>query len=347
MPVVPVHRAPSHRPGPGPVPAAGVLDTLEATFRMLCRGPGPLAMPGPMFAPGRRRPVRLVEARELLLWPDRMPPDARDAVLAELIRRAQTDPADPAASGRLVEVSGAGAAAWVVGAAGVLAPGLRRVCDRLAAGWAGDRDDLEAEVLAGFLTALRRIDPDPGRLPSRLCWAAYRAGSALRHSDTGHRQRRDAGSDADLGTVAPPRPWGHPDFVLATAVQAGTITAAEAELIASTRLEGVQLQDAAADLGISRGTLLTRRNRAERRLVAAIHSGDLATATAPPTAATAPATASRADVVGAESSGRAVISGPEIRVRECRTSTPPQPGPSSGSRRAVGSGGERGPARAG
>lgn len=349
MPVVPVHRAPSHRPGPGPVPAAGVLDTLEATFRMLCRGPGPLAMPGSMFAPGRRRPVRLVEARELLLWPDRMPPDARDAVWAELIRRAQTDPADPAASGRLVEVSGAGAAAWVVGAAGVLAPGLRRVCDRLAAGWAGDRDDLEAEVLAGFLTALRTIDPDSGRLPSRLCWAAYRAGSALRHRDTRHRQRRAAGSDAELGTVAPPRPWGHPDFVLAAAVQVGTITAAESELIASTRLERVPLKDAAAGLGISRGALITRRNRAERRLVAAIRSGDLATATTAPAAAPAGATAaaSRVGGVGEESSGRAVISGPEIRVRECRTSTPPQPGPSSGSRRAVGGGGERGPARAG
>ena len=347
MPVVPVPRALSHRPGLGPAPTeVGVLDTLEATFRMLCRGPGPLALPGPMFTPGRRRPVRLVEARELLLWPDRMSPDARDAVWAELIRRAQTNPADPAASGRLVEVSGAGAAAWVVGAAGVLAPGLRRVCDRLAAGWAGDRDDLEAEVLAGFLTALRTIDPDSGRVPSRLCWAAYRAGSALRHRDTGHRQRRAAESEADLGTVVPPRPWGHPDFVLAAAVQAGTITAAESELIASTRLEGIDLQDAAVGLGISRGTLLTRRNRAERRLVAAIRSGDLATTTAPPTTATAPSTASRADVVGAESSGRAVISGPETRVRECRTSTPPQPGPSSGSRRAVGGGGERGLARA-
>lgn len=349
MPVVPVHRAPSHPASPVPVPAAGALATLEATFRMLCRGPGPLAMPGPMFAPGRRRPVRLVEARELLLWPDRMPPDARDAVWAELIRRAQTDPADPAASGRLVEVSGAGAAAWVVGAAGVLAPGLRRVCDRLAAGWAGDRDDLEAEVLAGFLTALRAIDPDSGRLPSRLCWAAYRAGSALRHRDTDHRQRRTSRSDAELGAVAPPRQWGHPDFVLATAVQAGTITAAEAELIASTRLEGVHLQDAATGLGISRGTLITRRNRAERRLAAAIRSGDPATATAPPTAATAPATAtaSRAGEVGEKSSGRAVIRGPEIRVRECRTSTPPQPGPSSGSRQAAGGGGDRGPARAG
>jgi DNA-directed RNA polymerase specialized sigma24 family protein len=315
----------------------GVLDTLEATFRMLCRGPGPLALPGPMFAPGRRRPVRLVEARELLLWPDRMPPDARDAVWAELIRRAQTDPAD---SERLVEETGAGAAAWVVGAAGMLVPGLRRVCDRVTTGWAGDRDDLEAEVLAGFLTALHNIDPDSGRLPSRLCWAAYRAGSALRHRHTDEIRRRAAGLEA----AAPPRPWGHPDFVLAAAVRAGTITTADAELIGSTRLDGVHLQDAAARLGISRGTLITRRNRAERRLAAAIHTGDLATATATPAAATP----IPADAVGEESSGRAVISGPEIAVRKCRTfPPPPQPGPSSGGGAAVGAGGVRGPAGAG
>jgi DNA-directed RNA polymerase specialized sigma24 family protein len=153
----------------------------------------------------------------------------------------------------------------------MLTPGLRRVCDRLTTGWAGDRDDLEAEVLAGFLTALRGIDPVSGRLPSRLCWAGYRAGLALRHRDTDDVRRRAAGVEA----AAPPRPWGHPDFVLAAAVRAGTITAADAELIGSTRLEGVHLQDAAAALGISRGTLLTRRNRAERRLAATIGAGEL------------------------------------------------------------------------
>jgi len=147
--------------------ATGALDTLEKVFRSLCRGPAArLVLPGRMFAPGRRRPVRLVEARELLLWPGRMDPDRRDAVWAVLVRRAQTG--DPA---------------WIVGTAGVLAPGLRRVVDRLSAGFAGDRDDLEAEVLAGFLTALHTVDPDSGRLPSRLCWAGYRAGLTLRHRD--------------------------------------------------------------------------------------------------------------------------------------------------------------------
>lgn len=259
--------------GPVPTPTAtGVFDTVETTFRMLCRGPAPLALPGPLFTPGRRRPVRLVEARELLLWPARMDPEARDRVWAELVRRAQAEPTrtDPNRTGP----TRTGSAAWVVGAAGVLVPGLRRVADRLTAGWAGDRDDLEAEVLAGFLTALRALDPDSGRLPSRLCWAAYRAGLALRRRDTDDVRRRAAGVEA----AAPPRPWGHPDFVLAAAVTAGVISAADADLIGVTRLEGRHLAVAAAERGISRGALLTRRSRAERRLAAAIRGGALAPA---------------------------------------------------------------------
>lgn len=252
--------------GPMSTPTGtGVLDTVETTFRLLCRGPAPLALPGSMFTPGRRRPVRLVEARELLLWPARMDPEARDRVWAELVRRAQADP------------TGTGNAAWVVGAAGVLVPGLRRVADRLAAGWAGDRDDLDAEVLAGFLTALRTLDPDSGRLPSRLCWAAYRSGLALRRRDTDDVRRR-ADSAAGVEAAAPPRPWGHPDFVLAAAVTAEVITAADADLIGVTRLEGRHLAAAAAELGISRGALLSRRSRAERRLAAAIRGGTLAAA---------------------------------------------------------------------
>jgi predicted DNA-binding protein (UPF0251 family) len=234
----------------------GVFDTLDSVFWTLCRAPAPLALPGRLFGPGRRRPVRLVEARELLLWPGRMRPEARDAAWAEIVRRAQTNDA-----------------AWVVGAAGVLLPGLRRIAERLSAGYTGDRDDLDAEALAGFLTKLATIDPDSGRLPSRLCWAAYRAGLALRHRDTDAARRRSTGMEA----AAPPRPWGHPDFVLAAAVNADVITAAEAHLIAITRLELVTVEDAAAELGISHGALYSRRNRAEHRLAAAIRSGELAT----------------------------------------------------------------------
>lgn len=293
------------------MPAGGVFDSLEQVFWSLCRGPSaPLVLRGRWVVPGRRRPVRLAEARELLLWPGRMDPDRRDQVWAVLVRRAQTG--DPT---------------WIVGAAGVAAPGLRRVTDRLAATYGADREDLEAEVLAGFLTALQAIDPDAGRVPARLCWAGYRAGLALRHRDTDAAARRAAG----LQAAAPPRPWGHPDFVLAAAVTAGVITAAEAQLIGQTRLEHVRLDEAAAALEVSRKTLLTRRNRAERRLVEALRTGQVSTTAIPPGRRRGPAAPHRpvrsretGERAGGgksaeESPRRLVITGTEIAVTGCRT----------------------------
>jgi hypothetical protein len=78
-----------------------------------------------------------------------------------------------------------------------------------------------------------------------------------------------------MEAAAPPRPWGHPDFVLAAAVNGGVITAAEAQLIGDTRLDGIRLEDAAAARGIRRNTLLARRSRAERRLVAGLNAGQI------------------------------------------------------------------------
>lgn len=245
-PSTPVH-------GPD-VSSLSVFDTLESTFRSLCRGPGALTLPGALFAPGRRRPTRLREARELLLWPGRIDPEVVDRIWAELVRRAQTG--DPA---------------WVVAAAGMLLPALRTVTTQLTAGYPGEYDDVAAEVLTGFLTRLRTIDPDAGRLPSRLRWAGYRAGRALRHRHTEAISRRAPGVEA----TAPPRPWGHPDFVLAAAVRAHILTRADAELIGSTRLEGIRLDHVVAELGISRRAVIVRRNRAEHRLLAAISEGTL------------------------------------------------------------------------
>jgi DNA-directed RNA polymerase specialized sigma24 family protein len=56
------------------------------------------------------------------------------------------------------------------------------------------------------------------------------------------------------------------DAVLDGAVAAGALSAQEADLIARTRLDDVLLEEAAAELGISRHALVMRRLRAERRL---------------------------------------------------------------------------------
>jgi hypothetical protein len=70
--------------------------------------------------------------------------------------------------------------------------------------------------------------------------------------------------------AAPPQPWGHPDFVLADAVAQRVITAADAELIAATRLDSVPLATAARDLGVPYDAARMRRSRAEARVTQAI-----------------------------------------------------------------------------
>lgn len=233
-----------------------VFATLESTFRMLCRGPSPLALPARLLGlSGPRRVVRLVEVRELMLWPGWLPLPVREAAWSKLVARAQR--------------CGPG---WVVGAAGMALPGLKSMGARLAAGYRGDCEDLDAELLAGFLTALRTIDPHSGRLAGRLCWAAYRAGARLRHAETAASARHGG----VVESAAPPRPWGHPDLVLVAAVAEGVITAAEADLIGRTRLEGERLAATADRLGVSLSAVTMRRLRAEERLTAAIREGQLA-----------------------------------------------------------------------
>jgi len=98
----------------------------------------------------------------------------------------------------------------------------------------------------------------------RLRWAAYRAGhAALREAldapvPSGNRFRSNEPAPA----------WGHPDFVLARAVAENVITASEAELIASTRLEDHPLAAVAQRRGLSYGAAAQARRRAEHRLAA-------------------------------------------------------------------------------
>jgi hypothetical protein len=239
--------------GPGP------LDSAEAAFRALTTGPRPLAVnPGRLAGGLPDRMMPLGELRALLLHPATSAA-ARNKVWAELVRRAR-----------------AGEPAWVVGLAGVAMPGLRRAASSLSASWRGDTEDLQGEILAGFLTALRALDLDDldcVPLASRLCWAAWRAGHKLAYADAAWGSRR---RDLDACPAGPELPWGHPDFVLAAAVRAGVITAAEAELIGRNRLEGIPLAVIAAEAGISHSALCHRRRRAETRLIEAIGRGILA-----------------------------------------------------------------------
>ena len=243
------------RPGTG---GLGPLDSVDAAFRLLTTGPRPLALnPGRLAAGLPRRPVPLGELRAMLLHPATSSA-ARNQVWAELVRRARTRGPQ-----------------WMIGLAGVAMPGLRRAAATWAPRYRGDRQDLHAEVLAGFLAAVRGLDLDDLEsipLASRLCWAAYRAGRALACADAAWATRR---RDLDGSAARPVMPWGHPDFVLAAAVRQQVITAAEAELIGRSRLEGEPLAQIARQLAVSHQALCHRRRRAEARLARAIEAGDL------------------------------------------------------------------------
>ena len=154
-------------------------------------------------------------------------------------------------------------------------PGLRRAAATLSAGYRGDGADLQTEILTGFLAAMRGLDPgdlDHIPLASRLCWAAWRAGQALAYADARYTASR---RDLDDSYDAPCMPWGHPDFVLATAVARGVLSPAQAELIGRNRLEGIPLAQIASELGISHSALCNRRKRAEKAVTDAIRQGHL------------------------------------------------------------------------
>ncbi|KAA5825423.1 hypothetical protein F1721_32815 [Saccharopolyspora hirsuta] len=172
----------------------------------------------------------------------------------------------------LVERSRQEGGSWTVGCVGVALPALTRIASELSRRFAGDPSDIHAAVLTGFLTELAHIDLRRPGIMTRLRWAAYRAGH------TALRESLDAPVPSGSGfrSTEPAPPWGHPDFVLARAVAEGVITAAEAELIGATRLEGLPLQTAAEQRGVSYEAIKKTRRRAELRLAAYLRT-ELAT----------------------------------------------------------------------
>jgi hypothetical protein len=220
------------------------FDTLERTFTLLTSGPDPLALDGTAVAGLPDRPIPLGELKARLLHPSTRF-EVRDAIVDELVTRAQAE------GGR-----------WTVGLAGVLLPGLRRTVRALVRACPGKADDIEAEALAAFVAALSRCQPGRPRLASWLRWQARKGATRLLHAEMAERAR----PGTEPVSAAPPRPWGHPDLVLAKAVRAGVISAADAELISATRIGEVDLAEAADHLDLGYWACHKRRRRAESRV---------------------------------------------------------------------------------
>jgi len=239
-----------------PSARSGVLRHIDDAFALLVHAPEPLAIHGGDVAGLPDRWIALDELRSMLLHPS-TGYATRDAAMALLVTRARASED------------------WKVGLLGVLAPGLASMAGRARVGYPGDFEDVAAEVVAGVLDAVGRIDVAEGRIASRLLGVAFtRAWSMVRHE-----RRRRRWEEASAATVPAD---GHsdpaaspaaadsdrdPSDVLQVAVVCGVVTAAEARLIARTRLDRIPLLEVAAGLRISHAAVRQRRSRAERRLV--------------------------------------------------------------------------------
>ena len=232
------------------------IDVADEAFRAMCAGPDPLALHGSEFSPVL--PARLIvldEVKTLLVDGD-VPQAVCDAVWAEVVRRSRAD------------------ATWRLGAVGMAIPALRRAAGSLARGYDGDAEELDAEVLAGFLERLVVVDVDAPGIANKLRWAGWRGG----HEAIVAHRREQAAAKATVGESGAPATDGHPDDVLARAVAAGAISPTDADLISATRIGGSDMAEYAAELGLSYNAVKIRRQRAEARLVAFLTDGPRPTA---------------------------------------------------------------------
>ncbi|MEV4539310.1 hypothetical protein AB0J82_36610 [Asanoa sp. NPDC049518] len=241
---------------------------VDTAFAALTNGPNPLAVDGDRFDKRLGLPTGQVTLPVLREWLTAHPglPAARDAVWRDLIGRARLD-----------------GPAWVIAATAFALPALVGIAAELTrAGWTGDPDDVDAEVLAGFLSALRdRVDVT-GPAPHRaLCRAAWRAGLALVRQQRRFMTVDDVEAVASLPSHTPRPPWGHPDLLIRRAVVLGLIDACDEQPYIDVRLGHRAIEPIAARLGLAPDTLRRRLTRIDTRLAIALADGMLTGAPSP------------------------------------------------------------------
>lgn len=231
------------------------LTVAERIFQLVASTPAGLALNGSALSDELPdQPILLIDLRNLLMS-RAVSHQTLDAVWRELVLRARHH-----------------GPKWMVGAVGMALPCLYGIARSLTRDYvAGDRDDIDTDVLTAFMATLRTIDLDRPNIRPRLCDAARAAGLRTRRIAESHSGRR-----APLSESEPPRAIkGHPDFVLADAVAKGVIGELDAEIIGRTRLEDKPLHEVAAELGLTTAAATKRRQRAEPVLCEAIRSGEV------------------------------------------------------------------------
>ena len=244
------------------------LDAVDAAFVALTTGPQPLLLDLDALRAGTDLPEGRLGLPALGCWLLRHPRSyaARDAVWRELIRRARLD-----------------GPAWVIAATALAMPSLRRYAGQLRRGWGGDAYDLDAEILTGFLTALRdRADLARPAPYASLCRAAWRAGHELHLRDGAEAiPLPEEILEHVTGPRTPKRPWGHPDLLVRRAVELGIVDACDEQPYIDLRLGHRAIEPVAARLGLAVDTLRRRIERIDVRIAEAVRGGMLTDATSP------------------------------------------------------------------
>ncbi|WP_326564417.1 hypothetical protein [Micromonospora peucetia] len=246
------------------------LDAVDTAFAQLTCDPAPLSLDLDTLAdqlddtaglPGGV--IALPALRQWLL----AHPGAytvRDLVWRELIRRARVE-----------------GPAWVIAAVALAMPALRRYAGRLRTGWAGDAHDLDAEILTGFLSALRdRVDLAKPAPYAALCMAAWRAGHELRQRDGAEAMPVD-NLEHVTGPRTPKRPYGHPDLLVRRAVELGIVDGCDEQPYIDLRLGRRAIEPIAALVGLEVDTLRRRVERIDNRIAEALAAGVLTEVTSP------------------------------------------------------------------
>lgn len=147
----------------------------------------------------------------------------------------------------------------------LMLPGLLLLRRRLMARDGLDRDDLDAELLAGVWEAATRVRPGTSYVAARLLdGARRRALAAIRREEDWTGRTEPLVRDGEGSTMSAVDSEG-PHDVLAEGVGAGVISAEEAELLRASRAVIPKLR---SRLGISESAARSRRFRAKRRLLA-------------------------------------------------------------------------------
>ena len=257
---------------------ASALQAADAAFTALTCDPDPLSLDCAAIGANTPLPAREVPLRDLRDWLLAHPRDyaARDVVWRELILRARL-----------------GEPEWVIAAVGMAMPALVRFAGTLAAGYRGDPDDLDAEVLTGFLSALRdRLDLSRPAPYAGLLFAAYRAGRAARQAHESYVLVEDL-DHAAAKSRTPRLPYGHADLLVHRAQALGLIDGEDVDAYIDVRLGHCAVEPAAARCGISVDALRMRLSRADVRIADALARGMLSDLASPEAAAELAAAANR------------------------------------------------------